>query len=167
MTRVSARPIRPPAPDNDQTDVGSWSYLSTPYTGRKVFRQPNWNAGLFDAHSSRRSVPFCSPELWAVVAFDDDQLGDRMRLSHLDVGLVSGGIVAGERCVIVGEFDLTNVARAALPLNGAEFAAAHHKAPAEFLKMAALPQCGLIALLIVNIDAPIPICLRHFLFLSC
>src|SRR3954447_8580033 len=71
--------------------------------------------------------------LWAVIALDDHEIGHRMRLPDLDVGLVFGRVVTGHRGLVVGELD-HHVARAALALGAGELAAAHDEATTELLE---------------------------------
>src|SRR4051812_9275727 len=88
-----------------------------------------------------------------------------MRLPALDVFLVFRRVVAGQRGLIVGEFD-HYVARAALALQTFELAAAYHEAPAEFLEDGGvMRRIGLVAFVIVHVDARDPVSLRHTLTL--
>src|SRR5215813_12212972 len=87
-----------------------------------------------------------------------------MRLPNLDVGLILRRIVAGERRVIVLELD-DNVARAALSLDAGKFATAHDIASAEFVEDRRVRRrIGLVALVVVNVDAPDPVAFCHLCF---
>src|SRR5690348_2122939 len=99
--------------------------------------------------------------LRAVVALDDDDIGRRMRLPHLDVGLVFRRIVAGERGGVVGKLD-HHVARARRALRTLEFARAHDIARAELLEDGRIGlRIGLVALVIAHVDAADPVALGH------
>ena len=96
--------------------------------------------------------------LRAVVAFNNDEVGDRVRLAHFDVGLVFGRTIAGDRGLIIGKFD-RHVARTAPAFDAFELAGAHDKAAAIFAKDGGIGSgVRLVAFLIVHIDAPDPRC---------
>src|ERR1700754_2627228 len=95
--------------------------------------------------------------LRAVIALDDDEIGNRMRLPDLDIGLVFRRIVAGERGCIVWKFD-HDVTRSALPFDSSELTAAHDIARAEFLEdRRVCSRVGLVAFIIMNVDATDPV----------
>src|SRR4029079_3741696 len=71
--------------------------------------------------------------LRTVVAFDDDQVGQGMRLTNLQVRLIFRRIVAGQRRRIVGKLD-DDMARVALALRALVFARADDELAAEFLE---------------------------------
>src|ERR1700743_3812067 len=71
--------------------------------------------------------------LRTVIALDDNEIGDRMRLPALDVLLIFRRLEAGRRRRIVRKFD-HDVARAALAFWSLELAAANHEPPAELLE---------------------------------
>src|SRR5258708_21744086 len=85
-----------------------------------------------------------------------------MRLPYLDIFLVFRGAIAGQCRLVVGEFD-HDVARAAFAFDGGEFAGTHHEAPTEFLEDGRVGQSiGLVAFVIVNVDARNPVSFCHF-----
>src|SRR5580700_11041772 len=84
-----------------------------------------------------------------------------MRLPHLDVLLVLRRMVAGQRRVVVAKFD-HDVTRAALAFHTGEPAATHDIPPTEFLEDGGVGRrIGLIAVLVMNVDAPNPISFCH------
>src|SRR6266851_1238067 len=118
-----------------------------------------------------RLCPGMTKELFlrlrAVIAFDDDEVGVRMRLPDLDVFLVFRRAIAGQRRLVVGEFD-HDVTRAAFAFDGGEFAGTHHEAPAEFLEDGRVGRrVSLVAFVIVNVDARNPESFCHFRSPSC
>src|SRR6185437_2196081 len=75
--------------------------------------------------------------LRAVVAFDDNEVGGRMRQPPFDILLVFRRAIAGERSGVVREFD-HDIARAALAFDAFELAAPNDKAAAKFLEDASV-----------------------------
>src|SRR6201987_461346 len=130
MTRVSARPIRPPAPATIKRM--SAMVFPSPALLAGAHRSGNRGAGSATAHPPLEGGGRQS-RLRAVIAFDDDELGRRMLRSPLDVLLIFSRAIAGHRRLIVGEFD-HDIACAALALDALELAAAYDKAPAELLE---------------------------------
>src|SRR6201992_3973619 len=152
ITRVSARPIRPPAPATIKRMSAMIFSSPSPYSRDRQFRQPTGRArGLGSSGSGLRTVE----------ALDHDQVRDRMRLPHLDVGLVFRRVVAGQRRLIVREFDY-HIAGAAFALDAGELAATHHVARAELLEDRHVGQrVGLVAFVVVNVDATDPVTFCH------
>src|SRR5215472_14706543 len=104
--------------------------------------------------------------LRAVVTLDDHEVDHRMRLPHLDVGLVFRRVVAGERGCIVRKFN-DDVALAALTFGAFELAGTHDKACAELLEDRGVRQrIRLVTFVVVNVDARDPVSLRHSRFPS-
>src|SRR6516162_7824318 len=152
MTRVSVRPIRPPAP----ATINRMSAMAYPLT------RPIAGAGHSGNRRGLRTRPRGSG-LRAVIALDDNQVGDGMRLPDLDVLLVFRRAITGECRVIVGKFD-HDVARTALAFHAREPAAAHDVAPTETLEDCGIRGgVGFVAFLIVNVDATDPVTFCHVL----
>src|SRR6478752_4508867 len=145
MTRTSARPIRPPAP----ATIKRMSAMASPlhaYTGMRPFRQP---------------IRPASGGLRAVIAFDDDEIALRMRAADRNQAGVFRRIVAGERGLVVLEFE-HHVARPRRALSDLVRAAAHQELGAEFGEdRAVLRDVFLVAIHVVNIDACDPVAFRH------
>src|SRR3954468_7513185 len=96
------------------------------------FRQPrvtNAMRGLLPSLEGEKRLR----RLRAVIALDDDEVGCRVRLAHLNVGLVFRRVVAGDRGLVVGEFD-HDVAGAAGAFDGGELAGANDEAATPFLE---------------------------------
>src|SRR5579871_4689565 len=147
ITRVSARPIRPPAP----ATIKRISAMAIPLSALLAGAASSGNRELAGLLGLR-----------AVIALDDDQIRHRVRLAHLDVGLVFRRVVAGERGRIVGKFD-DDVARAAVAFDAGEGAAPNHITRAEFLEDRRIGErVRLVAFFVVNVDAsdPVSFC-RH------
>src|SRR5436309_9009260 len=88
-----------------------------------------------------------------------------MRLPNFDVGLVFRRVVAGHRGLVVGKLD-HDIARATLPLDASEFAAAHDETAAEFLEDRGIGRhVRLVAIIVVNVDATDPVAFCHLVFL--
>src|SRR6266436_2844774 len=121
MTRVNVRPIRPPAPAtiNRMSDMAQPS--SGPCSRGGLFRQP-----------IRLSGQRLGSGLRPVIAFDDDEIGDRVRLPDLDIRLIFRRAIAGQRGVVIAKFD-HHVARAAFAFHTGEPAATHDILPTEFV----------------------------------
>jgi hypothetical protein len=76
----------------------------------------------------RSTLGMLRKRLWlrTVVAFNNDDIGDGVRLSNLDIRLIFGRAIAGDRCGIIGKFN-HDVARAAGAFGGFELAPADQK----------------------------------------
>src|SRR5882757_3551097 len=151
MTRVSARPIRPPAP-------------ATIKRISDIFRtSPLRIAG---AGSSGNQSGF-GLRLRPVVTFDDHKVAFGVGTADRDQASIFRRIVAGERGFIILEFQ-HHVAgpRGAFPTY--KPAAAHQKLRAVFVEYrAVLRDVFLVAVHVVNIDPrdPVTLCHLHFPFL--
>src|SRR5664279_1395889 len=102
--------------------------------------------------------------LRTVVALDDDEFGDRMRLPYLDIRLVLRRAIAGQRRLVIGKFD-HDISRSTFAFDSVELAATHDIASTELLEDGRIGGCvRFVAFLIVDVDAtdPIPSC--HFRF---
>src|ERR1700688_1444569 len=99
--------------------------------------------------------------LRAVVAFDNDDIGGGMWQPYFEVLLIFRRAVAGERCGVVEKFD-HHIARARRALRALELARAYDEAPAKFLEDRGIGGgIGLVALLVLHIDAADPVAFRH------
>src|ERR1700733_4293603 len=164
MAWINVRPMRPPAPaiTTRISEFAAAMGLSSRagYSGLGLCQQ---RGALFTSpqRERERAPSAASSRLRPVIAFDDEQIDDRVGLPHLDVGLIFRRAIAGQRRGIVGEFD-DNIARPGGALRSFELAAADHEAAAEFLEDAGIG-CGvrLVAFVVVHIDAPDPVALRH------
>src|SRR5262245_43351031 len=114
------------------------------------------------------TAPCDSRRLRPIVALDDDEIGDGVPLPHLDVLLVFGRAVAGERSRVVRKLD-HDIARAAGAFRTLEVATAHQEAAPEFLEDCGVGRhVGLVAFLVMHIDAGDPKTFGHvILVLSC
>src|SRR5215510_999935 len=107
------------------------------------------------------TAPRDSRRLRPIVALDDDEVGDRVPLPHLDVLLVFGRAVAGERSRVVRKLD-HDIARAAGAFRALELATAHQEAAPEFLEDCGVGRhVGLVAFLVMHIDAGNPKTFGH------
>src|SRR5215831_14471463 len=114
------------------------------------------------APGERYSAPGQKRRL-AVKALDDDDVGGRVGLPTLDVLLIFGRAVAGLRGRQIGKLD-HHVARACGAFHAFEWPAAHDQLGAEFLEDRTVGRdVGLVALLVLHIDATDPVTLRHLL----
>src|SRR3954447_9040966 len=114
--------------------------------------------------SCPRSSP-ASPErsggLRAVIAFDHENLRDRVAVPLRLRGLVLRRVPAFERDLVGRKLD-HDIARARFAFDGLERAAAHKKAPTEFgADRAVRRNVSLVGLVVLHVDAPDPISLRH------
>lgn len=102
--------------------------------------------------------------LWlrTVVAFNNDNIGDSVRLSHLDIRLIFGRAIAGDRCGVIGKFN-HDVARPAGAFGGFELARANQKTSAKFLEDCGIGSCvEFVAFVIRHVDTRDPITFGHF-----
>src|SRR5258707_7237514 len=148
MARVSARPIRPPAP----ATIKRMSDISTsplPYSRGSLFRQPIRATAL---------------RLRPVVTLDDHEVAFGIGAAQCDQAHIFRRIVAGQRGFIILEFQ-HHVARARGAFLGHMLAAAHQKPGAVFRKYrAVLGDVFLVAVHVVNIDTRDPVAFCHRLF---
>jgi hypothetical protein len=99
--------------------------------------------------------------LRTIIAFDDHDIGDRVRLPHLDVLLILGRPITGERTRIVGKLD-NHMARSAFPFYALELPRAHDEAPTVFAEDRRIGgRLRLVSLLVMHVDASDPISLGH------
>src|SRR6185437_12539985 len=144
MTRVSARPIRPPAP----ATIRRMSDICLPHPRRIAAAGCSGNR---PAHPSG---------LRAVKAFDDHEIGFGVRAADLDQAGIFRRIVTGERGLIVLEFK-HHIARARRAFLGDEATAANQEFGAIFRKhRAILRDISLVAVHVVNVEPrhPVPFC---------
>src|SRR5712675_1168330 len=152
MARVSARPIRPPAP----ATIKRMSDMSTsplPYSRGRLFRQPIRATAL---------------RLRPLVTLDDHEVGFGIGAAQRDQAHIFRRIVAGQRGFIILEFQ-HHVARARGAFHGHMLAAAHQEPGAVFRKYrAVLRDVFLVAVDVVHIDTrdPVAFCHRLFSFVS-
>src|SRR5882724_230841 len=148
ITRVNARPIRPPAPATIKRISDIFQALATPCRITAAGRSGNRSGGT---------------RLWLrpVIAFDDCEIGLGVWRTDRDQPRIFRRIVAGQRGLVVLEFQ-HHVARARRAFLGFEFAAAHQKFRTVFLEdRAVLRDIFLVAVHVVNIDTRDPIALCH------
>src|SRR6202171_6361220 len=146
MTRVSARPIRPPAP----ATIKRISDIFGP--------RPCGIAGAGCSGNARHARTL---RLRPVPALDDHEVALRMRAADRDQAGIFRRIVAGERGFIILEFQ-HHIARARRAFPGLMLAAAHQKPGAVLFEYrAVLRDIFLVAVHVVNIDARDPVALCH------
>src|SRR4030095_14121519 len=151
MARVSARPIRPPAP----ATIKRMSDISTshlPYSRGRLFRQP-----IRPIHSGLRPV----------VALDDHEVAFGIRAAQRDQPHIFRRIVAGQRGFIILEFQ-HDIARARGAFLRHMLAAAHQELGAVFCKYrAVLRDVFLVAVHVVDIDTRDPVAFCHSVVSLC
>src|SRR3954449_6525568 len=146
MTRVNARPIRPPAPATIKRMSDMFQTSPLPYSRGRQFGQPTTLPDL---------------RLRPVIAFDDEEVALRMRRTDCNKPRIFGRIVAGERGLVVLEFQ-HHVSRARRTLLGDMPAAADQKPRTELIEhRAVLGDVFLVTLRVVNIDARDPVAFGH------
>src|SRR5579884_1746518 len=108
-------------------------------------------------HCKRRNYSW----LRTVVALDHDEVDNRMRQAHFDVGLIFGRSVASERGRVIGKLD-HDIARPAGAFGDLELAGTHQETPAVFLEDRRIRRSvWFVTVLVIDVDPPDPITLRH------
>src|SRR5262249_51191959 len=148
MAWISVRPMRPPAP----ATTSRMSEFSAAIRSCSVRR--GYSGGDAKGQTHAAFILARRPSrLRAVIALDNDKVGDRVRLPHSDIGLVFGRAIAGHRGLVIGKFD-HDVARAAAAFDALEFSTTHNKAAAEFAEDRRIGGgVRLVAFLVVDVDA--------------
>src|SRR5579871_1981214 len=167
ITRVSARPIRPPAPATIKR-ISDMAITSSRRISRHgEFRQPIRPPGHGDG--GRLPLPFEEVNraatalfrLRAVIPLDDQEISFGMGLTQRDEADIFGRIIAGDRGVVVLELD-HHVAGARGAFLGNVPAAAHQKPSPIFGEhRAVLRDVVLVAFGVVHVDARDPVAFCH------
>src|SRR5579863_1088124 len=158
MTRVSARPIRPPAPATIKR-MSDIFQTSPEKRGTRPCRiaAAGRSGNRLDAQSGSWLRP--------VIAFDDHEIGFGVGVAERDQADIFRGVVAGDRGLIVLEFD-HHIARGRGAFLGHMPAGPHQKPGAVFGKYrAVLRDVLLVAVRVVHIDARDPVALCHLVSL--
>src|SRR3984885_13878638 len=142
--------------------------MSRASTSSYQLERKTWMAGTKPGHDEKyRCLLETALRLRPVVAFDDHEVALGMRAADRDQAGVFRRIVAGQRGLIILEFQ-HHVARPRRGFPGLVLAAAHQEPGAEFCKYrAVLGDVFLVAVHVVDVDARDPVALCHPAFSVC